>query len=465
MGLKFETLGNAILQVFENDKPVLATDPWLRGTAYFGSWALDHALTEHQIQNVVSSPFVWISHGHPDHLHNESVQLLSKTQQILLPNHYHPEIADSFRGKGFSVSVMRFKEWMRLTPSIRAMCLENENQDGILIVEAGDALIINLNDSPLGGEGAFLKNLVRNYRKTFLLSLCSIDADMFNFVDDDGKSLVGPPDAMKRGEIQGVCDLCSYLGVQYFCCFSSQHVYVRGDSKWANPYRIGWHSMQEHWNSRTQLVEPFVTVDLSDCTITRNHPTQQTDMSRVSDTTGDDAWNEKMSEADWKELGEFVHRFKLLNTRMDFVQFTVAGERRTYYLNPRAEQKDPRNRRGVNFFVPRHSLMETVQYGYFDDLLIGNFMKTQVINFSLYPNFSPYIAKYGGNAKVYTAPELWKMRWHYFSLSPMAYLKHHLSQLWVWNLKPVLRAAFRTAGVLEASKAVGRRLQGLPPVP
>ena len=45
-----------------------------------------------------------------------------------------------------------------------------------------------------------------------------------------------------------------------------------------------------------------------------------------------------------------------------------------------------------------HSLMQTIRYGYFDDLLIGNFMKTELINFQLYPQFSPCIAKYGGNA-------------------------------------------------------------------
>ena len=66
------------------------------------------------------------------------------------------------------------------------MCLENDNQDAVLIVEARDALIINQNDSPLNGEYRFLRGLVRQYKKTFLLSLCSIDADMFNFVDKYG---------------------------------------------------------------------------------------------------------------------------------------------------------------------------------------------------------------------------------------------------------------------------------------
>ena len=50
MNESFETLGNATLQLFADGRPVLATDPWLVGTCYFGSWALDHALTDQQIR-------------------------------------------------------------------------------------------------------------------------------------------------------------------------------------------------------------------------------------------------------------------------------------------------------------------------------------------------------------------------------------------------------------------------------
>jgi hypothetical protein len=180
MELKFETLGNATLQLFENGTPLLATDPWLKGSAYFGSWGLDHPLTPSQIQNVVRSPYIWVSHGHPDHLHSESIQLLSKRSRILLPNHYDPEIKASFESKGFQVQTLRFKEWTRLTPSVRVICLEKMNQDAILMVEAGDALIVNLNDSPLHGEGPFIKKWIRSYPKSFLLALCSIDADMIH---------------------------------------------------------------------------------------------------------------------------------------------------------------------------------------------------------------------------------------------------------------------------------------------
>jgi hypothetical protein len=457
--IKFETLGNATLQVFEADRPVLATDPWLVGTAYFGSWALDHDLTASQIANVITSPFVWISHGHPDHLHPESLQLLSRQQHMLIPDHYHPEIKHFLEGEGFPVSVLPFKRWHRLTPSIRVMCLENENQDAILAVEAGEAIILDVNDSPLYGEEPFFKRLVRRYRRSFLLSLCSIDADMLNLVDEHGRRVVGPPEQRKSGAIQAVGDLCVHLGVTDFCCFSSQHLYVRPDSTWANPYRISFADMKAHWNSPARLIEPFVTIDLSDGTITPNHPSHRSDVSRIAPSTGGDDWQEKMEEEDWQKLERFVLQFRTLKKRVDFVRFTVADESRTFQVSSRRG-----GGRGVTFAVPRHSLMETVTSGYFDDLLIGNFMTTHLSHMRLYPDFSPLVAKFGGSAKVYTPSQLWACRLHYFRLSPAAYVRYHFQQYWLSRWKSRVRALAKRLGLFEKLKAAARRMKGLPPL-
>lgn len=464
MDLKFETLGNATLQLFESGAPLLATDPWLKGTAYFGSWGLDHPLTESQIQNVIRSPYLWISHGHPDHLHPESIKMLSPKSLILLPDHYHPEIKESFESKGFHVRVMKFKEWIRLTPSVRVMCLENMNQDAILIIEAGETLIVNLNDSPLHGEGPFLKKLIRSYRTAYLLALCSIDADMFNKVDRQGRSLAPPPYESKRSAIWELGDLCTSLGAQHFCCFSSQHLYVRADSVWANPYRITWDDLKRHWHAhRTELIEPFVTVDLATGAVTKNHPSQRPDLSAISQTTGEDDWNEKMAEGEWQALGRFVRGFSLLRPHLDFVRFTVAGEARTFYLGSRLRKNG--DQRGIHFIAPRNSLMKAVEYGYFDDILIANFMKTELINADLYPHFTPIVAKLGGNAKVFTSRDLWRFRAHYFRLSPRAYAAHHLQMQWFYTWKPLIRGALKEAGLLDTAKSTLRRVLGLPSLP
>jgi len=459
-GYKFETLGNATLQLFEGDKPVLATDPWLEGTCYFGSWGLDHALTPDQIRNVCESRFIWISHGHPDHLHLESLKLIPRDPgpRILIPHHYSNEIEEYLKDEGFPVQVLQFKQWARLTPTLRLMCLEDLNQDAMLIIEAGDTLIINQNDALPFGKEPFLRRLVSRYKKTYLLSSCAMNTDMFNYIDKEGKPLRPSPEEAKAMVIRGRGDFCNYLRIQNYCCSAFQQLFIRADSKWANAYRVSLDDLKRHWNSSARLIEPFATVNTEDGSVTRNHPSQETDMSQVTDQTGEDNWDDRMTEEEWQKLEAFVHKFTILETEVDFIGFTVGGESRTYYLKNKSNPR-PEKQRGVNFLVPKNSLMETVKYGYFDDLLIGNFMKTQLINMRLYPKFSPYIAKFGGNAKVFARPQLIKFYFHYFKLSPIAFVRSDLQSLWTYKLKPASWRMVRKLGIARAMKATTRWLK------
>jgi hypothetical protein len=216
--------------------------------------------------------------------------------------------------------------------------------------------------------------------------------------------------------------------------------------------------LRRQWNSPARLIEPFVTVDLEDGSVTQNHPSQQSDITQISDKNGDDNWDEKMSDEDWTNLEAFVHKFKILETEVDFIGFTVGGETRTFHLkNP--PHRRPEKQRGVNFLVPRNSLMETVKWGYFDDLLIGNFMKTQLINMRLYPKFAPYIAKFGGNAKVFTRGDLMKFYLHYFRLSPGAYIRWRAQSLWIYQLKNALWRTSRRLHLNKPLKALSQAVE------
>ena len=82
----FETIGNAILTLYDNDRSVLVTDPWFTSQAYFGSWGQSHEIPEQQLQGILGAEYVWLSHGHPDHLNAESMPQLAG-KKILLPDH------------------------------------------------------------------------------------------------------------------------------------------------------------------------------------------------------------------------------------------------------------------------------------------------------------------------------------------------------------------------------------------
>lgn len=462
MSAQFETLGNASVIVFEDARPVLATDPWLTGTCYFGSWALDHPLSHQQIQNFFDAEWIWISHGHPDHLHDASLNMLPLRKNILLPDHYDGEIAANLRDRGFAVTILPYRTWYPLTPRIRVMCIDNINQDAVLVIEADGSLIIDLNDSPLCGELRFLRRLIRHYprEKTWLLALCSVDADMFNFVDEAGQSLVGPPEERKPGAVWTVARTASQLGIGNFCCSSSQHIYVRADSVWANPHRIGWADMQRYWSRpEVNLVEPFVTVDLTSGQYVRNHPAQVSDASQITTATGDDDWSSRLTETEWDRVTAFVQQFQLIRRYIDFVAFQVGGETRRVPISHRGHIA---NARGIVFHVPKQSLLATVEFGYLDDLLIGNFMKVRLVNSKLYPRFTPLVAKVGGNAKVYTTGQYHRFLWRYFRRNPIGMIAWRSQIEWEQIVLPRLRTLAERLGVKRPLKYLYRLWLGDP---
>jgi hypothetical protein len=460
MSLTFETLGNATILFMVDGSPILATDPWLKGTCYFGSWSLDHALTDEQINNITNAQYIWISHGHPDHLHPESLELIPKSTKLLIPDHYNHEIHDFLVGQGFSVAVTRYRRWLRLHDELEVLCLDNENQDSILVARFGNALLLNLNDSPLFGERPFLRSLIKRHPndRVFVLQLCSVDADMRNFVDASGRRITPAPDELKPGAVREVARNVRRLGAKFFCCSSSQHLYVRSDSVWANEYRITYDDMQRYWNQpEVELVPPFVTVDLTAGTCTENHLCQAPDLSQITSQPGSDDWDEVLTEAEKDQVRNFFSQFVMLKRYLHFLELVVGGEKIQVQFGDRFG-----GRRGVTFFVPRASLLEAVRYGYFDDLLIGNFMRTQLHGkASLYPFITPLIAKLGGNAKVYTAADYLRFRLRYFRRNPFGFLRWRLKRWIDYTLIPAVRTSALRLNVFQPLKLFYRgRLLG-----
>ena len=57
MDLGFETIGNATLVCYDKS-PVIVTDPWIVGHAYFGSWGLSHEIPAETLQSIMSCQYV-----------------------------------------------------------------------------------------------------------------------------------------------------------------------------------------------------------------------------------------------------------------------------------------------------------------------------------------------------------------------------------------------------------------------
>jgi hypothetical protein len=402
INLGFDTIGNATAIVYDNG-PVLVTDPWITDSAYFGSWRKTHAIPPEQMEAIKSSKYVWFSHGHPDHLNSDSLEFF-REQKILVPNHVGGRIKRDFEDAGFDTELLVDRQWRQLSEKVRVMCICDYFQDAIILIDVGGRLIINTNDANDRGWGRFARKIAKPYKTKFLLALFGFgDADMINFHHEAGIFI--EPKAAKRIPVgKNMADAAASWGAQYVTPFSSMHHYQRSDSVWANKYVTELPDYAEGFSSKTcELTPAFVRYDCERDEFTPIDPPAVDERVYEPSEFGDD-WSEQLSSEEVTKVSAYFGRIEHLGTFLDFVNFRVGGKDNNIGLSKKNFN------RGLTFEVPRGSLMTAIEYNVFDDLLIGNFMKTILhgkwSKMPLYPDFTPYVTRYGDNANAYSKDEL-----------------------------------------------------------
>ncbi len=406
MDLGFETIGNATVLVHDRE-PVLATDPWIQGSAYFGSWGLSHPVPEAQAEAVRAAGAVWFSHGHPDHLNPASLPLFRDTR-ILLPDHVGGRIAGDLTRDGYRVEVLPDSTWVPISERVRILCIADEGQDAVLLVDVGGELIVNLNDAADRGWGPLVKRTIRAFPRSFLLRLSGYgDADMINFVDDDGARLPSVAQLRREGGFEvgaDVARMTETFGATHFVPFSSFHRYQRSDSVWANEWTTPVSAYEQGFRSeRVTLLPAFVRYDCATGSWEAIDPAPAPDVAFAPEEFGDD-WSETLASDDVRALRDYFTAVQRLARNLDRIVFRVGGEEHAVELGGRDTE------RSVTFAVPRASLMRAVEWEIFDDLLIGNYMTTTLHgpwpSSRLYPGFTPWVTKYADNGRARTDAEL-----------------------------------------------------------
>jgi hypothetical protein len=422
--LGFDTIGNATLICYDRG-PALVTDPWIAGSAYFGSWTLSHEIPPEQREAIARCPIVWISHGHPDHLSIESLEVLgAREKRILLPDHVGGRIFHDLTALGFDAHVLPDRTWHRVSERVRIMCLADYNQDAALLVDLDGTLVVNANDAGVLGGRRFVRTIARRYPVSFLLSLSGFgDANMINLFTEDGVPI--PPAAARRFPVgRKIAFLTDAFGATHFVPFSSMHRYQRADSVWANRYTTALEDYPVGFDSpAARLLPAFIRYECAGRRLTELSPAALAPAVRAPQEFGDD-WSEPLEPADVRLVDEYFRGIAHLERVLDFVAVRVGGREHVVALGR------PRARRGVTFEAPRHSLMTALALEIFDDLLIGNFMKTTLHGrwprSGLHPEFTPYVAKYADGGRARSAEDLARYFAAYRRRAPYDYLRHRL---------------------------------------
>jgi hypothetical protein len=399
--LGVSTIGNATLIAYD-EGPILATDPWFgdENPAYFGSWGLTHQIPADCKSDILKAKYIWFSHGHPDHLNAASLEQL-RGKNILLGDHVGDRIAFDLREQGFDVTILPDRQWVDLSANLRVFCITTVIQDSILLVELNNRIFVNLNDAGSRACNRLIRKMVTDYRHSYLLTLSGYgDADMINCYDEDGTFIV-PAAAIKFPVGKQLSNAARGLGIRSVIPFSSFHAYQRSDSQWAEKYVTPLDAYSNEFDHENhEYIPPFVHIDCQTGEATALNPSLNAKVIQPPELFGDN-WGDVLEPSDLAEITEYFRRKDLVRDRFSFINFRVGG--RDNFV-----QLDGKNGCGITFEVPRNSLMTAIKYEIFDDLLIGNFMKTTFHKIrSLYDgDFSFAVAKYGDNGRVNSYQEL-----------------------------------------------------------
>lgn len=397
-----QTIGNATIVAYDNI-PVLSTDPWLGKDhyAYFGSWYLPYDIPDNINSDILKSKYIFFSHGHPDHLNPDSFHRF-KNNTILLGDHVGKRILNDLKSQGYSVQILKDKVWTELSKNISVMSVSTKIQDTILIVKIKDDIFINLNDAgPINYR--FIKKIVEKFKRKFLLSISGWgDADMINFYDKDNNFI--EPLASKKHPVGDYLSLIAKLvSANFVIPFSSFHEYQREDSIWANKYVTPIQEYKNGIHKDITYIEPFAFINCEKEGDIKSLEIKKGQLKIKNANEFSDNWNENLEIEEKKIINNYFHKFEELQNNIGFINFVVGKK------DFNIKMKGPINK-GITFEVPRNSLVEACRYNIFDDLLIGNFMKTKLYNLSnLYDpkiNFNAIVCKYGDNGLAYSKEEL-----------------------------------------------------------
>lgn len=389
--MNVETIGHAGMLLRDAaNRPLLFTDPWLRGSCYWRSWWLQHYPDPAVVEEIRRVPYCYVTHEHPDHFHTASIRLFERSVHFLTPDLPHQRMAGYLEGQGFPVTRVPALQWHGLGPGVRILSIPLFNDDSVLVVDTPEAVLIDLNDSkPRRGQvmqlAASLDRVCAGKRRV-LLSSYSPASIVNSFVRGSQRvSLRQKPDYVRY-----VCDLCRLLRADDYLPFASQVIFRRADSTWANAFKVTFDDLRQHWSAEaTRLLPPYTRLDLGTGSSTSVAPEHyrhdepgagaKVEAQQALDAAA------RFDDEDVERLRRKLNHGRWLFALLFPKGIGVSLETATLHYNPWRGTIE-RGRAAGDFVlrVPAQAFKEAVQYGHFADM--GTTMFTIVtLNGSLHP--------------------------------------------------------------------------------
>ena len=137
--MQISFIGHASILIQTKGVRILS-DPWWRGPCFGAQWWNYPKPQLSVLDQKVD--YIYISHGHHDHLHPGTLRTLNKDAKVLVSKNI--DIAAPIRELGFEVIALGDDKEHSLSSEVKCRLIETHGADTLFAVSDGDSVCINL---------------------------------------------------------------------------------------------------------------------------------------------------------------------------------------------------------------------------------------------------------------------------------------------------------------------------------
>ena len=161
--MKVTYIGHAALLAEINGVNILS-DPWLVGPCFGVQW-WQWPRPRADVLKDIDVHFIYVSHGHSDHLHPGTLQRLDKSARVLVSR--NSGIAEAIEHMGFETIALDSETPAEIAPGLSAEIIDTLNRDSMFILSDGKEVLVNANDALLPIPELLQKRIIDHLHRRY----------------------------------------------------------------------------------------------------------------------------------------------------------------------------------------------------------------------------------------------------------------------------------------------------------
>lgn len=226
------------------------TDPWFNGPAYLGQWNVFPRPVD--VSFVSTITHLILTHGHEDHLHIPTLQLINKDAVVYFPYTWKNGTKETLRSLGFTNirEVPSFKE-IKLSGTFSMTFIVN-GLDAFVVYECDGKVYVNLNDALNASHWAFVEIFTKMIRKRWKkvdLLICGLGGASYfpNTVHAPGKDDHEIAVLREQFLAHKCCEIIEEIAPVDVFPFVPGFALLEEDKQWINKMKFSRNNLEKYY--------------------------------------------------------------------------------------------------------------------------------------------------------------------------------------------------------------------------